>query len=369
MKTFNRMLCILLATVLFMGTTTQVFAEIVYEDIVGEEKVSVGADLSESQKATVYNYFGIEQGSVDEVVVTIDDERSYLEGVIDSSKMGTRSLSSIHITLTEEGSGLDITLHNINWLTKEIYQNALTTVGITNAKITIASPVAVSGTAALTGIYKAYESITGESVDENTKQAATEELVTTGDLADEIGSEEAAALVNEIKLEADELSKMDDEKAKDKINSIAINLNITLSDEQLQKLLELARTFENIDLSGVQESLKSISNKLGDLLDIDQGFWAKVGNFFGSIGTAIGNFFSGIFDFFANLFTGGNDSSDVSSDIISDISDESSFISSSESISESSDMEADSDASSSDETISSNSDDNTSVASVDASIQ
>ena len=299
----KKVISALLAFILVLGIALPVSAEIVYEEVVGEQRVSVGANLTDDQKATVYSHFGIERGSVNEVVVTIDDERSYLEGVIDESKMGTRSLSSIFITLLKEGSGLDITLHNINWLTKSTYENALITVGITDAKIIIASPVAVSGTAALTGIYKSFEDITGEEIDETAKDVATEELVTTGELADEIGSDEASALVNEIKLASDDLANMDDDKAKKEINNIAVDLNINLNDAQLDKLLSLARSFENIDLSQVKGVLENVSNKFNNLLDIDTGgFW-----------NAIKNFFIGIKDWIVGLFTGGNKDEDNSS--------------------------------------------------------
>lgn len=320
----KKYISVLLAVMLTIGAASQAFAEIVYEDIVGEERVSVGANLSSTQKETVYNYFGIEQGTVNEVVVTIDDERAFLEGVIDDSKIGTRSLSSIYIVLLEEGSGLYITLHNINWLTKETYQNALITVGVTDAKIIIASPVAVSGTAALTGIYKSYEDITGEEIDDAAKEVATEELVTTGELSDEIGSDEASALVNEIKLASDDIANMDDEAAKKEINKIADKLNVTLTDSQLEQLLALARSFENVDLSGVESALNDISDKFSDILDVDSGgFWS-----------AIVNFFVGIKDWFVELFTGSDAEEDSSlfeseemetSETGDDVSDESSY--------------------------------------------
>ena len=45
----------------------------------------------------------------------------------------------------------------------------------------------------------AYETASGETLDEGQKEAATEELVTTGELADAIGQEEATDLMNNIK--------------------------------------------------------------------------------------------------------------------------------------------------------------------------
>jgi len=263
----------------------------------GEQRVAVGADLTTDQKATVYDYFKIDQGSVEEVTVTNADERSYLESV-DSSKIGTRALSSVYIITKAEGAGLDITLYNINWLTEEIYRNALITAGITDGKVIIAAPVAVSGTAALTGIYKAYEDITGTLLDEDAKQVATEELVTTGDLADDIGSEDAAVLVNEIKRSMDAFDDMTDAEVRTEIYNIAINLNISLTDDQVEQLLQLVRSFQTIDLDNLTGALNSVAKALGvsgSESSSSGGFWSSVTGFFSKIGSAISGFFSGLF--------------------------------------------------------------------------
>lgn len=240
----------------------------------GKQMVAIGSNLSEEQRKTVYDYFGVEEGSVNEVYITIDDERQYLEDV-DASKMGSKSISSIYIETKNEGDGLDISLNNIDWITEDIYRNALLTVGIKDAKIVIAAPFSVSGTAALTGVYKAYEQMSGENVSEEAKEAATEEIVTTGELSDDIGSEDAAKLVNELKLVIDDIKNMDDEQAKEKIKEVAEELNITLTDEQTGQLLDLVRSLEDVDFSGVADELKNISDQFTDL-----GIWDKIVNFF-----------------------------------------------------------------------------------------
>ena len=51
---------------------------------------------------------------------------------------------------------------------------------------------------------KAFEEATGIELDEEAKEIANEELVTTGELAEEIGKDEAAALIKAIK---EEISK------------------------------------------------------------------------------------------------------------------------------------------------------------------
>ena len=290
-KLMKRLCCFSLAAVMLIGSSISAFADQI--DIApGTEMIAVGADHTDDQRNKVYQYFGVERDStIPEVVVTNTDERNYLLDYISESKIGTKSYSSVYIKVTEEGKGLNLTLHNISWLTEEAYINALTTVGVTDADIVIASPISVSGTAALTGIYMAYENEMGEELDAAAKDVATEELVTTGELSDEIGSEEAAGIVNEIKRQADEINGMEDAEATETISEIAEANKITLTEEQLAKLLSLVRSYDQIDLSGVQDRLDEISEKLGTISVDTEGIWNSIKEFF----SGIGDWFKGLF--------------------------------------------------------------------------
>ena len=178
----------------------------------GDARAVIGANLTDEQIASVYGMFGVERGSVTELRVTNEEERSYLEGFVESSLIGTNSISCVYIEILGEGDGLQIETMNLSWCTKEMFVNALVTAGITDAKIIVAAPFTVSGTAALTGIYKAYEDITGEKIDEAAKLIGTQELVITGELADMIGSYDAVEIVTQLKLILDETENMSDEE-------------------------------------------------------------------------------------------------------------------------------------------------------------
>ena len=290
-KLIKRVCCFALAAVMLVGSSISAFADV--KDIeAGTEMITVGYNHTDAQRDKVYGYFGVERnGTIPETIVTNEDERAYLLDYISESKIGTTSYSSVYIKVMEEGYGLNLTLHNISWLTEEVYINALTTVGITDAEIVIASPISVSGTAALTGIYMAYENEMGEELDEDAKNVATEELVTTGELSDEIGSDEAAGIVNEIKRQADEINDMEDAEATQTIEEIAEANKITLTDEQLAKLLSLARSYDKIDLSGIQDKLDEISDKLGTISVDTDGIWNSIKSFFSNIG----DWFKGLF--------------------------------------------------------------------------
>ena len=152
----KRILCIILAVLMFAS-----LAAAAYADGEGQARAVIGANLDENQIASVYQLFNVKRGDVKEMTVTNSEERQYLEGYVDESLIGTRSISCVYVELLAEGAGMDVTTSNITWCTPEMYISALATAGITDAKIVVAAPFEVSGTAALTGVYKAYEDLTG----------------------------------------------------------------------------------------------------------------------------------------------------------------------------------------------------------------
>lgn len=260
----------------------------------GESRAVIGADITQSQKDTVYKSFGVEQGKVTELTVTNAEEREYLEGLVDNSIIGTKSISCVYIETLAEGKGLEVSVSNVNWCTKEMYINALVTAGITDAKLIVTSPVEVSGTAALTGIYKAYEDITGEKLDDAAKAAGTQELVVTAELADEIGSYDAVSIVNELKLILDDTKDMTDEQLKAEVEKIAEEYKVSLSDGQMQQVIKLVRSLEGLDDSQLKarvEQAQQWIKSIAKAQETVQNFGQTVKN----IITSIGNFFKNLF--------------------------------------------------------------------------
>ncbi|MBR0352925.1 MAG: DUF1002 domain-containing protein [Oscillospiraceae bacterium] len=250
----------------------------------GNESCAViGANLSDEQVAQVYGYFGIERGSVPELTVTNAEERQYLEGLVSEAVIGRNSISSVYVQMTESGSGINVTTHNITWCTPEMYQNALETAGISDASIVVAAPFAVSGTAALTGIYKAYEHITGDELDADAKIVSTEELTLTGELADLIGSENAAAVIRELKEILDETGKMSDEELKAAVKQIAAEYDLVLTDSEMNRIIRWCRRLENLNMDSIVEQVGQIQetvSKVSRAKDKVVNFVTKVHNFF-----------------------------------------------------------------------------------------
>ena len=147
--------------------------------------LALGADLSDDQKNTVLSLMGIDPANLanyNVTYVTNAQEHQYLDSYVDSSKIGSKSWSSVVIVKRKKGNGLNISTNNITYCTVGMYKNALTTAGITDADIIVAGPKPISGTAALVGIFEAYEAMTGEAVQDNVVDAALNELVVTGEL-------------------------------------------------------------------------------------------------------------------------------------------------------------------------------------------
>ena len=238
MKFLKRALPIVLAVCLLasLGAVSAIDA--------GETRTVIGADLTDDQIKTVYKTFGIERGSVKELTVTNKDERQYLSGVISDAQIGTKSISCISIEVLDAGKGMTVNTSHITYCTSQMYISALATAGITDAKITVTAPFDVSGTAALTGVYKAYEDITGTKLDETAKAVSSQELATTAELAQAIGDYDSVEIVNELKLILNETKDMTDAELRAKIKRLPPSTTSRSRDDQMdpaRKPLPLAR--------------------------------------------------------------------------------------------------------------------------------
>ena len=160
--------------------------------------VTLGANLSDEQKASMYKYFGTSADQVDTIEVTNTDERKYMEGIATESQIGTRTYSCSYVEPTDSG-GIQVKVANLTFVTSSMIASTLLTSGVENCNVVAGSPIEVSGTGALTGIMMAYEKASGKELSKDQKATATEELVTTGDLAKDLGQDTASDLINDVK--------------------------------------------------------------------------------------------------------------------------------------------------------------------------
>ena len=290
----KKLITILLIIVMAVGMIVPAYAENI------QSRAVIGADLADDQIAAVYNAFGIKRGDAIELRVTNGEERQWLQGYVDESLIGTRSISCVYVELLPEGSGMDVTTSNITWCTGEMYISALATAGITDARIIVAAPFEVSGTAALTGVYKAYEDMTGKKLDDLAKLVSTQELTITGELANEIGGMDSTSIVNDLKLMLDETQKMTDDEIRAEIIDIAGRYNVSLTNTQIQQLIDLCRSLEGLDADSLKarvEEVQSTLQKVSDAKTKVVGFVETVKK----VVTSVSSFFDRIKDIIAKF--------------------------------------------------------------------
>lgn len=262
--------------------------------------LALGANLSEEQKATVLSLMGVDPAKLsdyDVVTVTNEMEHQYLDAYLPASTIGTRALSSVLIMEGKKGSGIEVSVKNINYCTVGMYKSALATAGIEDAEVIVAGPTPISGTAALIGALKAYTEMTGEEIEEDSLDTAMNELVVTGELADITGGDTAKAEQFMAYLKQEVVKNgLDDEEAMGKvIDKGCEEFGITLTEGQKTQILTVLKKISKLDLDWDQ--LASQAADLYQKLD-DMGLLA--GN---SFGDKLRAFFQAIINFFKGLFS------------------------------------------------------------------
>lgn len=238
------------------------------DQVINDNKVvSLGQNLSDAQKKEMLSLFGADE-SVEIVEVTNKEEREYLGKYIDEKILGTRAISSAYVEKLNEGEGISVVTHNISWVTEDMYKNAIITAGIKDAKIIVASPINVSGTAALTGVIKAFEDLTGEDITEKEKEVASEEIAKTAVLGNEIGADKASELIENIKVNVVGNNIKGKRNIKKAVNAAANELGVELTNEQVNEIVALMKRISklDLDLNEIKTQLKDISGKIDKIV-------------------------------------------------------------------------------------------------------
>lgn len=276
------------------------------EDTSYERYIAFGQDLKAGEKQKVLDGFGITEadlGNYMTIEITNKEEHDYLGEYIASNVIGTRALSSVMVVKTEKGSGIQVSTKNISYCTSGMYCNALVTAGLEDAQVTVVGPFSISGTSALVGAMKAYAVMTGQEISPSTMDAATDELVTTAEIADSVGNKEKVEqLVAAVKQKVFEEQLSSPADIRDAVETSARALDISLSDEDIQNITDMMEKVSkvDVDVNAIKEQASDIYNKLKDkgidFSKVDtEGLADKVGNFFSNIFTAVKDFFSGLF--------------------------------------------------------------------------
>ena len=288
MKKFKRALPVAMAIVL--GSTAAPL--VVRAD--SSKVVTLGANLTDSQKNSMYEYFGTSSDKAEVIEVTNADERKYLEGVAPDEQIGTRTYSCSYVEPTTSG-GIQVKVSNLTYVTSSMISSTLLTSGVENCNVVAASPIEVSGTGALTGIMMAYEKATGTTLNDDQKAAATDELVTTGDLANDIGQDKAESVMNDVKKDVIEGGLTDADDIQNAVENAAKDNNVTLTQEQIDKISDLMKNISqyDYDVKALKNTLDNIDGKSGGFFS---NLWSSIKGIFGGDDSSDGGIINGTDD-------------------------------------------------------------------------
>lgn len=324
----KKIVCLLLTLTLFIAGTLSVSATTVItfdEDGNGtatdssaslNSYLALGSDLTQSQLNTVLGLMEIsvaDIGNYNVVYVTNAEEHEHLDKYIDPALIGTKSLTSVLVKPAEKGHGVVVTTKNVNYCTTNMYRNALITAGVQDADIIVAAPSQISGTAGLIGALKAYEQMSGKAVSDKALDTALNELVTTGEISEAVGStSEAEELISYVKAQvaANDLNTKEEMEAA--IRQGMKDLDIYLSEEEIAETVGLMMKIKamGIDFNVLADQAGDIYAKYKTQIDngtfnindvsledlgLGKVIGKSVGNFFKDVGDSVKDFFGGLF--------------------------------------------------------------------------
>lgn len=283
--------------------------------------VTIGSDLTAEQEEQMFEYFGVSRDTVQILIVNNKDEHKYLDGIATSNQIGTHTYSCCYIQPTESG-GINVKTYNLNWVTDEMIKNALVTSGITNCNIVAASPIEVSGTGALTGVFKAYETVDGlGKLDSNKINAASEELVTTSEAAEDIGQQAASDMIESLKEEIITAKNNNQEvDIPSLVDKYILDKGLKLTPEHRQQIIDLLTKISDLDydidqIEAAYGKLKSAYDTTMKTLDETKEKAEETKNFLDKII----DFFRGLFEKISSIFNNTESSTEEVSTTASSI--------------------------------------------------
>ena len=274
-----------IAVLMGLGMASPVFAKSDYNP---GDILALGSDLTDAQEAALRKYFNAPDGTntiyvTDEVIIKQlgldpNDPANYAGGCY----------SSAYVKLLDDNSGINVKATNLTEVTESMLMNALITSGITAADVKVSSPFKVTGTSALSGILAGVEEVGGFEISLKQKETAQKEIETTVEVGDEIGSEEASTIINDIKTEVIKEKPKTEEEIKKIVENITNQYNVNISINAKDSIVNLMSDVNDLglDYSELKSSLKEASNKLSNNLKKlgiklkEEGFFEKIKDWF-----------------------------------------------------------------------------------------
>jgi len=239
-------------------------------------------------KNSVINYFDsqtdkdLKQANVK--IITASEVNTISQSITGLNYTPDKIFSCALVDLSyDQGIKIIVDKSKITVVTPKMYANALKSTGIENGYVVVTSPVPASGESALTGVLKSYEVAVGETIPENAKKAATEELYLQTQVVNQTGQnpDKIADLFEKVKNEVASQNLQDPTQIKVIIINIAADMNINLTDAQAQQIADSISNTQKAqgNLTEFKQKLKDVTQQASGsqgILDQIMGYlqWA-----------------------------------------------------------------------------------------------
>lgn len=263
-KNVVRVIALIIAVLLLMGTLGSVINLVKAESLdINKGVYLYGAGLNQEEAEQTKNLLEIDDENIDYVRITGDDALKF----INENNQDSQMISSVfakknddNIVKVEVMTPLMIT--DVSSLQ---YSNAAITAGVKGLDIKVASVTQVTGTSALTGVYKLMEML-GQEVDVERTKAANEEIQTINVIAKEhqddenFNKEDLNNAVVEGKQQLIEIKESDGNVVAEQIENVTNtvikdnNLENVLSNNDIQNLVIMFTNFINIENLNINET-------------------------------------------------------------------------------------------------------------------
>ncbi len=192
-----------------------------------------------------------------------------------------------------KGINVSVDTSKITVVTPKMYENALKSTGINNGYVVVSSPVSASGEAALAGVLRSYEIAVGTPIPDQAKKAATQELYTETQIANQTGQnpDRISDLFSNVTDQIQAQNITDTNQILVIVNNVAATMNISLTQDQAQQIANSLADSQSAQasLTDFKKQLQNVSNQASQS---------------GGILDQIMSFVQGIINYVSNLISG-----------------------------------------------------------------
>jgi uncharacterized protein YpuA (DUF1002 family) len=227
-------------------------------------------------------------------VVTASEVNAISSNITGKTYPSSQIYSCAMVDLSyNKGINVSVDTNKITVVTPKMYENALKSTGISNGYVVVSSPVSASGEAALAGVLRSYEIAVGTPIPDQAKKAATQELYTETQIANQTGQspDQISNLFSNVTDQIQAQNITDTNQILVIVNNVAATMNINLTPDQAQQIAKSLADSQNAQasLTDFKKQLQNVSNQASQS---------------GGILDQIMSFVQGIINYVSNLISG-----------------------------------------------------------------